>query len=404
MKKTLRKKFIFFAMSAVTSLLIVLVGAINIFSWIILDQQSDNILHTIAQGNDSFMQADFFDPAPFQPPMNMDTIKSARFFMVCIDANGKVKDTNLDQISSVTIEQACQYAKKVSDSNGKIDTFKYESKLFGTDRLIFFMDISGQLQTFLMVFSISGMIALICWLFILIFVILLSSRVVRPILAGMEKQKQFITNAGHELKTPLAIIQSNNDASSLIYGETKYSQNIRQQTQRLNALMTNLLTLAKLDEEIKLPTEAVRISELVQKMLPGYEGMFAQKNIDFSADIQPELLMQVHNDSFLQMMSVLLDNAAKYTPNGGRIRLTICQTGGHTEIIEENTCDAPGSYDTELLFERFYRGDSARTQNDMQSSGYGIGLSAARAIAENFGGTLKAKYTSSGTIQFIARF
>lgn len=403
MKKTLRKKFIFFAMSAVTILLVVLIGAINIFSWVILDQESDNVLHTITQGNGAFMQMEFFDRGPFQPPMNMDTVKSARFFMVCVDANGTVKDTNIDQISSVTVDGAAQYAKKVSNSSGKIDNFKYETKTLGTDKLIFFMDVSGQIQTFVMVFSISGVIALACWLLILVFVILLSGKVVRPILAGMEKQKQFVTNAGHELKTPLAIIQSNNDASSLIYGETKYTQNIRQQTQRLNALMTNLLTLAKLDEEIKLPTETVNISQLIQNLLPGYEDMLAQKSIDFSMSIQHDLLMQVHGDSFTQMMSVLMDNAVKYTPNGGMVRLTAYRNGGHFEIVEENTCDTPECWDTEPLFERFYRGDSARTQ-DSSISGYGIGLSAARAIAEDFGGTLKANYTNNGTICFVARF
>lgn len=403
MKKTLRRRFIFFAMSAVTILLVVLIGAINIFSWVILDRQSDEILHTLAGGDDKFPQMAPHNRGPFLPPMSMDTVKSARFFMVCIDANGNVKDTNLDQISSVTAEQAAQYVNKISGSRGKIDTFKYESKAFGADKLIFFMDISGQRQTFLMVFSISGMIALVCWLFILIFVTLFSGRVVRPILAGMEKQKQFITNAGHELKTPLTIIQSNNDAASLIHGETKYSQNIRQQTQRLNVLMTNLLTLAKLDEEIKLPTETVNVSELLQRMLQSYKDMFLQKSIDLSASIQPDLFMQVHKDSFVQMISVLLDNAVKYTPNGGMVRLTACQTGTHMEIMEENTCDTQGSYDAERIFERFYRGDSARTQ-DNSTSGYGIGLSAARAIAENFGGTLKASYSNGGTIQFIARF
>lgn len=403
MKKVLRKKFIFFAMSAVTVLLVVLIGAINIFSWVVLDKQSDDVLHTIAQGNGTLMQSEPSDHGPFRRPMDMDTVKSARFFMACVDADGNVKDINLDQISSVTAEQVAQYVKRVSDSNGKIDTFKYESKTLGTDQLIFFLDISEQIQTFLMVFGISGMIALICWLLVLIFVILLSDRVIRPIMAGIEKQKQFITNAGHELKTPLTIIQSNNDASSLIYGETKYSRNIRQQTQRLNVLMTNLLTLARMDEEPKLPTEAVDISELVQGLLPDYDDMLAQKSIGFTANIQPKLFMQVHSDSFVQMISVLLDNAVKYTPDGGSVQLTVCQNGGHIEITEENTCDMPSSYDTEPLFERFYRGDSARTQ-DNNVSGYGIGLSAARAIAESFGGTLKASYINGKAIRFIARF
>lgn len=403
MKKTLRKKFVFFAMSAVTILLVVLIGAISIFSWVILDWQSDNVLRTIADGNGAFMQMEIFDRGPFQPPMDMDTVKSARFFMVRIDADGNVKDTNLDQISSVTAEQATQYARKISGSSGKIDNFKYESKAFGTEQLIFFMDISGQMQIFAMVFGISGMIALVCWLFILILVILLSGRVVRPILAGIEKQKQFITNAGHELKTPLAIIQSNNDASALINGETKYSKNIRRQTQRLNVLMTNFLTLAKLDEEIKLPTESISVSELIHDLLPGYEDMLAQKSIAFSVDIQPDLFLRAHSASLTQMVSVLLDNAVKYTPEGGMVWLTACRNGGRIEILEENTCEVPETMDSERLFERFYRGDSSRTQ-DNNTSGYGIGLSAARAIAENFGGTLKAEYTENGTIRFTARF
>lgn len=403
MKQTLRKKFVFFAMSAVTVLLIVLIGAINAFSWVLLDRQSDDILHTLVTEDNRFVQRDSPGRGPFLPPMSMDTIKSARFFMVRLDRNGEVAEVNIDQISSVTAEQAAQYAVQATGGSGKIAAYKYERKQLGGDSLLFFMDVSGQTQIFVMVLSLSCAIAMVCWVVVLIFAVLFSKRMVRPIMAGMEKQKQFITNAGHELKTPLAIIQSNNDASALIHGETKYSRNIRQQTKRLDALMSNLLTLAKLDEEVRLPTETVNISEVVQTMLSGYEDMLAQKSIDFSADIQPDLLMQVHGASFSQMMSVLLDNAAKYTPNGGTVRLTARQAGGHTELVEENTCDAAGSYDPERLFERFYRGDSSRTQ-DSHASGYGIGLSAARAIAEAFGGTLKAEYTNTGTIRFTARF
>ncbi len=403
MKKTLRKKFIFFAMSAVTILLVVLIGAINIFSWVILDRQSDDVLRTIADGNDRIQQKELPDRGPFRQPMNMDTVKSARFFMVRLDANGDVADVNIDQISSVTAEQARQYAMQVTGNVGKISAYKYEKKQFGEDSLIFFMDTSGQTQTFIMVLSLSCAIAVVCWIAVLLFVVLFSKRMVRPILAGMEKQKQFITNAGHELKTPLAIIQSNNDASALINGETKYSKNIRRQTQRLNVLMSNLLTLAKLDEEIKLPVKAVNISENIQNLLLGYEDAMAQKRIAFSTEIQSGVVMQLHEDTFIQMISVLMDNAVKYTPEDGSICFSVFADGKHVKITEENTCEAPDVIDPERLFERFYRGDNSRTQ-DSNASGYGIGLSAARAIAENFGGTLKAEYTKSGTIRFIARF
>ena len=403
MKKTLRKKFIVFAMSAVTILLVVLVGAISGLSWIILDSQSSAILHILANGDKNFPPMKPPGLKPFAPPMDMDIIQSARFFMVRTAQNGAVLDVNVDHISSVSAEQAAQYAGQITGVSGKIGGYKYEVKQLEEDRLIFFMDISGQFRMCVMALSISSAIALICWLVILLFVILLSGRVVRPILAGMEKQKQFITHAGHELKTPLAIIQSNNDASTLIYGETKYSRNIRLQTQRLNVLMTNLLTLAKLDEETKLPTERVDISELICGMLSAWEDAAAEKQISLSVNVQPHVFMQAHRDTFSQMISIVFDNAAKYTPEGGNIRFSVTEDGGHIVIAEENTCDAPGGSDPERLFERFFRGDSARTQSSTVS-GFGIGLSAARAIAETFGGTLTAEYPETGTIRFTARF
>lgn len=403
MKKALRKKFIVFAMSAVTILLAVIIGAISGLSWIILDSQSNSVLHAIVSGDGKLLQPAPHNPKPFAPSPDMDTIQSARFFTVRTDPNGNVLDVNIDKISSVSAEQAVQYADRVSDASGRVDGYKYEVKQLGLDRVIFFMDTSGQWETFVMVLSVSSAIAFICWLLILLFVVLFSKRAVRPILAGMEKQKQFITNAGHELKTPLAIIQSNNDASALIYGETKYSKNIRLQTRRLNVLMTNFLTIAKLDEETKLPTERIDISELIGSMLSVYEAAASDKRISLSVSVQPHVFLQVHRETFSQMISILLDNAVKYTPESGTIRLSVTHEGGHVELIEENTCEASEISDPERFFERFYRGNSARTQ-DGTVSGYGIGLSAARTIAETFGGKLTAAYPKPGIIRFTARF
>ena len=233
-------------------------------------------------------------------------------------------------------------------------------------------------------------------------VILLSGKVIRPVLVGMEKQKQFITNAGHEMKTPLAIIQSNNDTMALIHGENKYNVHIRNQTKRLNVLMSNLLTLAKLDEEIPLPTEIVNISEVANDLLPVYMEDAQAHNLCFDIQIEPDIVIQTNKDSFRQIMTILLDNALKYTPQGGSVRLSLARDGKYILIIAENTCDTSLEPDPERQFERFYRGDTARTQK--KESGYGIGLSAARAICENFGGKLTAEYSSDVSIRFIARF
>ena len=265
MIRTLKRRFISFTMLAVTGLLVFIVLAINGLNWVMLERQSDLALSILVDANGAFHKMDFDRPPPFVPPLDMDRMRSSRFFIVQSDANGNILDINTDQISSIDQDTARAYALAAWESgkqSGRMDGYKFAVKPLGPNQLTFFMDTSEQRESFCMVFFVSGLIAALCWLILLGVVIFLSGKVIRPVLAGMEKQKQFITNAGHEMKTPLAIIQSNNDTMALIHGENKYNVHIRNQTKRLNMLMSNLLTLAKLDETVALPTETVEVSRL----------------------------------------------------------------------------------------------------------------------------------------------
>lgn len=406
MTKTLKRRFIIFTMAAVTCLLVFIVLAINGLNWLMLEHQSDMVLETLVDADGAFNKMDFDRSPPFSRPLDMDRMRSSRFFIVRSDASGSIVDVNTDQISSIDQETAKTYALKVLETgkeSGRVEEYKYAVKQMGSHQLTFFMDTSGQSESFYMVLFASCAIAALCWMTLLIIVILLSGKVIRPVLAGMDKQKQFITNAGHEMKTPLAIIQSNNDTMALIHGENKYNVHIRNQTKRLNVLMSNLLTLAKLDEEIPLPTEQVNISEITNELLPVYKEDAQARNLRFNVQIEPDIVIQTNKDSFRQMLTILLDNALKYTPDSGYVSLSLTRDGRHIQLIEENTCDPTLEPDPERLFERFYRGDIARTQKK-ESSGYGIGLSAARAICENFGGKLTAEYPSTESIRFTARF
>ena len=405
MIKTLKRRFVIFTMTAVTCLLLFIVLAINGLNWMMLERESDTVLETLVDADGAFHKMDFDRPPPFFRPLDMDRMRASRFFIVRSDPSGNIVDVNIDQISAIDGETAKNYALEVlktDDTSGRVHGYKFAVKQMGPGQLMFFMDTSEQSENFRMVLFASTAIAVLCWVILLIIVILLSGKVIRPVLVGMEKQKQFITNAGHEMKTPLAIIQSNNDTMALIHGENKYNVHIRNQTKRLNVLMSNLLTLAKLDEEIPLPTEMVNISEVANDLLPVYMEDAQAHNLCFDMQIEPDIVIQTNKDSFRQMITVLLDNAIKYTPDSGSVRLSLARDGRHIQIIEENTCDPSLEPDPERLFERFYRGDAARTQKE--SSGYGIGLSAARAICENFGGKLTAEYSSADSIRFTARF
>lgn len=405
MTKTLKKRFIIFTMTAVTCLLVFIVLAINGLNWVMLERQSNMEMDILVESEGVFYKMDFKRPPPFSRPMDMDRMRSSRFFIVRSDDNGNIIDVNTDQISSIDHETAKSYALTVLKEGkeaGRVGGYKFAVKQAGPNRLTIFMDTSRQSESFYMVLFASSTIAVLCWLILLIIVILLSGKVIRPVLLGMEKQKQFITNAGHEMKTPLAIIQSNNDTMALIHGENKYNVHIRTQTKRLNVLMSNLLTLAKLDEEIPLPTETINISEVINELLPIYQEDAQARNIHFKVQIERDITIKTNKGSFCQLLTILFDNALKYTPDNGYIYLSLTRNGRYVQIIEENTCDSSPEPDPERLFERFYRGDFARTQRK-ESSGYGIGLSAARAICENFGGKLTAEYPSANRIRFTAK-
>ena len=406
MTKTLKRRFIFFTMAAVTSLLVFIILAINGLNWMMLERQSDMVLETLMDADGAFQKMDFDRPPPFSRPLDMDRMRASRFFIVRSDADGGIAEVNVDQISAIDQEAARSYALEVLEEGreaGRINGYKFAVKQIGEERLIFFMDASEQSGSFGMVLFASTAIALLCWVVLLVIVILISGKVIRPVIVGMEKQKQFITNAGHEMKTPLAIIQSNNDTMALIHGENKYNVHIRNQTRRLNMLMSNLLTLAILDEETPLPTQPANISGIANELISVYREEAQGKNLRFDVRIEPDIVIQINEDSFRRMLTILLDNALKYTPDGGEVRLSLARNGKHALFVEENTCDALPEADAERLFERFYRGDAARTQQK-ETSGYGIGLSAARAACENVGGKLTAEYPSGSSIRFTARF
>ncbi len=406
--KTLRKKFIMFAMSAVTALLLLLVLSINGLNIILAELQENKIMEVLvnAGGNPRFI--DFIEKPPEKPPflprLDIDRMQSTRFFIVELDNTGTVSHINLDRIFSVNSKQAEEYAVFIMNkgkSSGKVDRFIYKIRTTDDKTEIFFVDRSSQDDSIRVVFLVSIFIAAASWILVLIFVILISGKVVQPIIAGYEKQKRFITDAGHELKTPLAIIQTNNDAMTLIHGENKYNRNIKSQVIRLNKLTADLLMLAKYDEEITLQKEMININELSDEILPAYRDAAEARGLQFISSVDPNLVYRSHRESLITLITLLLDNAVKYTVDSGTIEFQIRAKGNHITIIEENNCTVTTDKNAEQLFERFYRGDAARTQ-DSNISGYGIGLSTARAIAENLGGVLKAEYISDNKIRFTA--
>ena len=327
-----------------------------------------------------------------------NAVDSARYAAVAIDKNGNIIRTDVTHISSLTEDEVTAITEAIKNNASGTGTYSgFVYRISETKRaegkVIILLDNGMQISSFFTVLFISVGAGIFGWLLMLLLVILLSKKTIAPVARSIEKQKQFVTNAGHEIKTPLAIILANTDAMELHNGENKWSKNIRAQTLRLSGLMQNLLMLAKMDESsAKLPMCSFDISTAAEDTVNAFIEPAALKGVMIEQDIQKGLQLNGNRDSIVQLITVLLDNAVKYTESGGMIRAKLSGNDKNIALSIANTCE-PIDH-PEKLFDRFYRGDSARTQ---KNGGYGIGLSVAQAIAELHKGTITAENVSVNT-------
>ena len=408
MIKTLQKKFILTAMTAITVLLVVLLGSINTVNIVSNERQLDNMLLSVAESG----PFDMFDFSPgkvnyfrfFTPPVNEDTLNTAVYFTAKVYGD-MITGLDLTHISTVSSKQAASLISRAyssGESAGKIESFKYKAAATadGLGTAYIFIDASTQWYSELRIIVLSLLGGALCWGLMFLFVWFLSKRAIRPIAENMDKQKRFITDAGHEIKTPLAIILANTEAMELHNGENKWSKNIREQTERLSGLMQNLLTLSKADESKDLTMTEIDLSIAVSNSVSAFtESAYINKTF-FECSVENSITVRGNSDYTQRVLSILLDNAVKYSMPGTSIGVYLTKSGKGAELSVYNTCESLPSCKAEMLFDRFYRSDSSRNQ----SGGYGIGLSAALAIAEIHNWQIYADYLNDNVIRFTIKF
>ncbi len=406
MIKSLQKRFVTVAMTAVTLLIVLLLGGINVMNIVIVRGEMSRTAQMLADSySERFIRPDMLGNGAelrLPPQSEHDSVSSAMYFAVSLSSDGKVIHTDISRVNGITEETAEELASQVIEAkrrSGKAGRFRYCIRSSPRDTTIVFLDGGTEIYAYLRVLFLSVGIGVVCWTAMLFLVIILSKRAIRPIAENIEKQKQFITNAGHEIKTPLAIIRSNADAMELYQGESKWSKNIRQQTVRLDGLMKNMLTLARADENgLKANPTEFSLSGEVCGIADSFEDSFALRGISVEREIRQDISVTADREQITQLVSILFDNALKYTDDGGAVSISLIKNQGKTVMKVCNSCENLPESEPERLFERFFRGDKARTQ---KNGGYGIGLSMARAYAEANGGTLKAEYCGEKEIQFV---
>lgn len=402
----LRKKFILISAVAVSVVFALIFGIIYITSTSQLNNTMDMLTDIIAKNDGVFPDfnemdrpsapLDFHQGSFFTPEIQFST----RFFTVWVDNNNQIIRENTDRISSVDKEEARQYARKVlgsGDERGWISNYRY--KVLDTEYGKSLVFINGEVNkaiTNRVLYSVFFVLAG-SFLVILLLIIFISKRAVKPAAESYEKQKQFVTDANHELKTPLTLILSNVDIVETEIGKNEWLDDIRSEGERMGLLINQLVTLSRMDEDISnLYIAEFDLSNVAFDTVSEFEGLAAEKKKNFIVSIEPLILYSGDEGLIRKLLSILLDNAIKYCDSEGQIYITVYLKGHYPVITVENTYRNVNNVELGKLFDRFYRADKARTF----TGSFGIGLSIAKGIAKNHKGDIVAYRKDSNHIGF----
>ena len=416
MIKVLQKKFIFAAMLAITILLVVLLGAINVFNFTSsqqdINEALENIVSSAQTGSQSsapggpFEGFSLFSSDSSLNPDDSFAADDVAYFTVTLDTSGNALLVEMNGISSISQDEAVEMAqlvfdsKRVSGSEGDFKFMGYTS-LNSSGITYVFMDTGYFKSGVIRVVSLSVLAGCTCWLFMLALVVFLSKRFIKPIAENMQKQKAFISDAGHEIKTPIAIIQANTEAMELFNGENKWSRNIKEQTVRLTSLVTNLLTLSKASETYEKPVSYdIDLSDVAGSGVEMFKEPAAVKGKLINFEPGGPVMVKGDKEQFSRIVSLLLDNAVKYAPPMSEIDVKIIENQKTAVLKITNDCEELPGCEPERLFDRFYRPDSSHNSS---TGGNGIGLATVKAIAEQYGASASCEY-GKDSISFLVTF
>ena len=272
-------------------------------------------------------------------------------------------------------------AKDSGKEKGTIDIFRYIRSDSDSGEMYIFLDCRQDMATKQRFLLISIGISAASWVIVVVIVMLLSGRVVKPVIAAQEKQKQFITDASHEIKTPLAILSANTEVIEMTSEPSEWTESTKNQIKRLDGLVKDLMRLAKMDES-EVRTEFIKfdLSETVAKTAAEFEAPARTHGEQFELDIDEGLEITGDKTLIAQTVGIFADNAVKYCDEGGRITVSLKPYHKGVRLAVINDCKNPPEGDLSRLFDRFYRADEARERKG--SGGYGIGLSIAKATTE----------------------
>lgn len=412
MIRKLRIKLILASMLSLLLVLLVIFGVVGILNYRELVTNADNILAILSENDGSFPVTEFTDGEPlpsglfhkqerrFSPELPYES----RYFSVFLTKDAAVLSVNTGKIAAVDTTDAIEYARQVVKSGrlaGFVDDYRYMVYSVGEETHIVFLDYGREMGAYRTFLFTSACVCVVGLAAVFLLMIVLSHRIVKPFSENYEKQKRFITDAGHELKTPLTIIDADAEVLEMDIGENEWLRDIQTQTKRLAELTNNLILLSRMEEQPQTEKIEFPLSDLAEETVETFQALAKTHRKQLTAHIQPMLSMRGDEKAICQLMTILLDNAVKYSSENGTINLTLEKQKNTIRLTVCNTVDAVSKKDLAHLFDRFYRADPSRNS---QTRGYGLGLSIASAIVNSHKGKIWAYTPDEKSFSITAAF
>lgn len=399
MIKGLRAKFLILSLLSLLTLLVLIVLGMSLISYHTTIREADAVLDIITSNKGGFPGMSAPDGVPELPHgMSPELPHESRYFSVLTSESYEIIYTDTSRISAINDEEARDMAREVlkkGSSRGLTDKFRYSVTEEDGNVRVTFLDCGRKLEVLKNFVLTASIISLFGFAAVSVVLIPLSGKILSPIVESYEKQKRFITDAGHELKTPLTIINANADVLSLELGENECIDDIRKQTRRLTSLTNDLVYLARMEEGYAASRYVdFPISEVVSEAAEPFRTPAEMDGKSLVLSITEGLTLCGDSKGIGQLTCILLDNAIKYSPKDSTILLQLQREGKHVHLsVRNRTASTLSEEDTERIFDRFYRTDPSRS-----TSGHGIGLSVARAIVSAHNGKINAELSGEDII------
>lgn len=399
MFRKLRIKFIATATLAIT---LILTFFLVLMNSIVYTQTEDNIhtvLSILTKNEGELPITDEIKESLTEKNIQEGIVYNFQYFSVREKENDyAISLTNVQSLTEAEVKSFLPSILKRQETYGSITHkgryFTYQVSQSTTGKLLVFFETTNYIRERDTLLQVSIWLALASLLLLILLFTLISGIVIRPFIKNYEKQRMFITNAGHELKTPLAIISANTELQELMEGETEWSSSTKEQTERLNHLIGRLIRLARLEEQEDIKLAPQNISVIAEKVASDFAPLFTKEDKKFESSIEADVVEKVAQEEFYELLSILLDNARKYCDPAGTIRLTLQRKNylllKRTCITISNDYKDGQAANIKRFFDRFYRAETSH--NNQTISGHGIGLSMAQHLVSLFRGRIFVSY------------